>query len=141
MPTQRVQTSFTRLCNGAHLREEIRHGVKMVKVEPNPDTMEMMDISDHHPRIDNILYKYGYRLMTQNINSEYFHADIQKSEKHTIKSKWPFRKPIETTRYRYIAHVAFELSTMSIVITGDEIELMDVAKKLEDVGYNVTIWT
>jgi hypothetical protein len=30
---------------------------------------------------------------------------------------------------------------MSIVITGDEIELMDIATKLEDVGYNVTIWT
>jgi hypothetical protein len=113
----------------------------MVKVEPNPDTIENMDISKRLWDIDTIFEKSGYRLITQDVNSEYFHADIQKSEKHTIKSKWPFRKPIETTRYEYIAHVAFELSTRSIIITGDEIELMDIAEKLEDVGYNVTIWT
>jgi len=113
----------------------------MVKVEPNPDTIEMMGILDHIPKIDNTLNISGYREITRDLKPNIFHADLYKSENVMIKSKWPFRKPIETTRYEYIAHIAFELSTMSIVITGDEIELMDIATKLEDVGYNVTIWT
>jgi hypothetical protein len=135
----------------------------MVKVETNPDTIEKMDISKHHSKIDRVLWKHGYSLITLDLNSEYFHSDVSKSEKVMIKSKWPFLKPTEHTTWQYIAHLAFELSTMSIYLseiltcvgvgTGATIyttvdnkcctvrsDIKEIAERLENEGYNVTIW-
>lgn len=135
----------------------------MVKVEPNPDTIEIMDISKHHSKIDNILFKTGYMLITWDLNSEYFHADIKTSEQVMIKSKWPFIKPTEHTVYKTIARAVFELSTVTIYLTATlthqtvntesiiypawdgkyytvRSDIKELAERLEKEGYNVTIW-
>lgn len=115
--------------------------VKMVKIEEDPSNVEMRAILKNRDIIYKVLNDSQYCLFVEFTENDIFHGFLEKGENVTVKSKWPFIKPKEVNVFNRVANVVFELSTMTIYLTGDQEKLMDIAQKLEVAGYNVTIWT
>lgn len=110
----------------------------MVKIEEDPDNKIVREIQDNISKIQSCLPSDCFfdRRWTEN-NGDFegkIIEIIKKTEKH-------FFRKAEVKYTKNIAKVCFINESNSIFLYGHEDELMDIAQKLEDVGYNVTIWT
>lgn len=112
----------------------------MVKIEEDPRTVELNNILKNRQDIEKTLQESQYTLFEEYMDKDVIHGFLEKREKGMVKSKWPFIKPKETILWNRACDFVFELSTMSIYLKGDESRLINIAQKLEDAGYNVTIW-
>lgn len=110
----------------------------MVKVEEDPNKKIEREINDNVCNIQSCLHppnlSFSCQWTKDNGNFEGKITEIvKKTEKHF------FRK--EEVRYsKDIAKVCFNSESNSIHLFGNENQLKDIAQKLEDAGYNVTIW-
>ena len=109
----------------------------MVKIEENPDNKIVRQIQNNISKIQSCLPSDCFfdRRWTKN------NGDFEGKITEIIKeAKRNFFRNVEVKYTKDIAEVCFISESNSIFLSGNENQLRDIAQKLEDVGYNVTIW-